>query len=235
MKRVWCFLLTHVLVIMSTTGANFRSRSIGMVVFPGFEVLDVFGPLEYWNILPLIAPTGLSVSIISHKVGPVSSIPPIRPDAIGQSILATHSFSNPPNLDILIVPGGIGTRTMINDTVLLNFIRDTYPTLEYLVTVCTGSALVAKTGLLDGKNATSNKKSFDWVMQQGPNVKWIRRARWVEDGNILTSSGVQAGMDMTNYLIGKLYSEEIAKQVSDRMEYAPHTDPTWDPFADQTK
>ncbi|KAL1922721.1 uncharacterized protein VTP21DRAFT_9097 [Calcarisporiella thermophila] len=233
MKCLRNFLLTLALVAVLSTGVH--SRSVGVIVYPGFEVLDVFGPLEYWNLLSAVNPTNLSVSVISHEVGPVSAVPPNFPSVIGQSVFATHSFNSAPNLDILMVPGGIGTWSSINDTVLLDFIKQTYPKLEYLMTVCTGSALVAKTGLLDGKMATSNKRAFDWVSQQRPNVKWVRSARWVEDGNILTSSGVQAGMDLTNYLIGKIYNETTAKLVSDFMEYVPHKDPTWDPFANTPK
>jgi transcriptional regulator GlxA family with amidase domain len=98
--------------------------------------------------------------------------------------------------------------------------------------VCTGAALLARAGLLDGRRATSNKLSFKWVTEQGPAVEWIlRQARWVEDGKFATSSGVSAGIDMTLALIAKLAGAESAERIAIRMEYEWHRDPSWDPFA----
>jgi transcriptional regulator GlxA family with amidase domain len=102
---------------------------------------------------------------------------------------------------------------------------------ETVSSVCTGAALLARAGLLDGRRATSNKRSFKWVTEQGPAVEWIRQARWVEGGKFATSSGVSAGIDMTLSLIAKLAGAENAEQIAIRMEYEWHRDPAWDPFA----
>jgi transcriptional regulator GlxA family with amidase domain len=102
---------------------------------------------------------------------------------------------------------------------------------EIVTSVCTGAALLARAGLLDGHRATTNKLSFKWVTEQGLAVEWIRQARWVEDGKFATSSGVSAGIDMTLALIAKLAGVETAEQVAIRMEYEWHRDPQWDPFA----
>jgi transcriptional regulator GlxA family with amidase domain len=98
-------------------------------------------------------------------------------------------------------------------------------------TVCTGSALLARTGLLDGRPATSNKLAWDWVVQQGPRVRWQRRARWVDDGNVLTSSGVSAGIDMALSLVERLNGREMAITSARNMEYVWNLDPANDPFA----
>jgi transcriptional regulator GlxA family with amidase domain len=98
-------------------------------------------------------------------------------------------------------------------------------------TVCTGSALLARTGLLDGRPATSNKIAWDWGVQQGPRVKWMRQARWVDDGNIVTSSGVSAGIDMALGLIARLHGRDMALASARYMEYRWHEDAADDPFA----
>src|SRR5207249_9919974 len=98
-------------------------------------------------------------------------------------------------------------------------------------TVCTGSALLARTGLLDDRPATSNKLAWNWVLQQGPRVQWIRQARWVDDGTIITSSGVSAGIDMTLGLTARLNGRELALASARFMEYRWHEDAGDDPFA----
>lgn len=98
-------------------------------------------------------------------------------------------------MDILLVPGGLGIRGQedAGDTSVQDFVRARYPSLQYLLSVCTGAIALAKSGLLDGRKATSNKAVWNWAVQAGPNVHWQPSARWVEDGNIWTSSGVSAG------------------------------------------
>jgi len=98
-------------------------------------------------------------------------------------------------------------------------------------TVCTGSALLARTGLMDGRPATSNKIAWDWVLKQGPRVLWKRKARWVDDGDLVTSSGVSAGIDMTLALIARLHGRDMAVSAARNMEYVWHESPEDDPFA----
>jgi transcriptional regulator GlxA family with amidase domain len=102
---------------------------------------------------------------------------------------------------------------------------------QVTATVCTGSALLARTGRLDGRPATSNKIAWNWVIQQGPRVHWIRQARWVDDGTIISSSGVSAGIDMTLSLIARLHSLDIARTSARNMEYRWHEEASSDPFA----
>lgn len=97
--------------------------------------------------------------------------------------------------------------------------------------MCTGSALLARAGLLDGVRATTNKIAFEWVAAQGPDVIWKKQARWVEDGKFFTSSGVSAGIDMSLALIQKLLGEKSAEQIAIWAEYEWHRDATWEPFA----
>ncbi|KDQ31674.1 hypothetical protein PLEOSDRAFT_1035376 [Pleurotus ostreatus PC15] len=203
----------------------------GVLLFPTFEALDVFGPLEALNLLSLTVP--LNLSLISRTLDPVSTKPRAMttPSNFSESILPTHTFSNPPpDLEVLLVPGGLGTRAP-DLQAEVGFIRDTYPQLKYLITVCTGAWLAANAGVLDGRNATTNKKA--WAGRPVNNsVNWITHARWVVDDNIWTSSGVSAGIDATLAFVEEIYGEELATDVANSMEYERHTNATWDPFAE---
>lgn len=150
--------------------------------------------------------------------------------------MPTHTFTKPPeDLEVLLVPGGFGTRDEQEMGAVRPFIKDCYPKLRYLLTVCTGSAVVARTGILDGKKATSNKKSWARATAQGPNVEWVPKARWVVDGNIWTSSGITAGMDLIYAFVGQVYSQEVAEDIANASEYERHLDPSDDPFAEVWK
>jgi transcriptional regulator GlxA family with amidase domain len=137
-------------------------------------------------------------------------------------------------LDVLIVPGGFGTRADISVLgPVIEFIKTTYPSLQYLFTICTGSWLAARAGVLDGKRATSNKRSWAGTKVLGDGkIEWVAHARWVVDGNCWTTSGISAGIDGMLALIQEVYGEESAQDIANNMEYEWHKDPTWDPFAD---
>ncbi len=198
------------------------SRTVAALLFGGFELLDVFGPLEAWGILGRQG--ACRVVTVAERAGPVAS-------AQGPSAVADYDLAESPRVDVLLVPGGIGTRREATNAPLLAWLRDRASEAELITSVCTGAALLARAGLLDGRRATTNKLSFAWVVGQGPRVEWVKEARWVEDGNVFTSSGVSAGIDMTLAAIARTAGAEAAEQVATRMEYAWHRDSTWDPFA----
>ncbi|RDW68952.1 DJ-1/PfpI family protein [Aspergillus mulundensis] len=207
----------------------------GMLLFPTFEILDVFGPLE---VLSWVARRheNLQLYLLSTTLDPVSTKPQsaaMNPfnSSFFPTINPTHTFADNPELDVLIVPGGLGTRAPNMDAEL-NYIKNTYPNLRYLITVCTGSTLVAKTGILDGRRATTNKASWDSVIRNGPNTTWVREARWVVDGNIWSSSGISAGIDATLAFVEMWYGKENATTIAEFMEYEWHDDSSRDPFAD---
>ncbi|KAK0232819.1 class I glutamine amidotransferase-like protein [Armillaria fumosa] len=203
----------------------------GIVVFPAFQALDVFGPLDALNMLSLAFP--LNLSIIAATLDPVTTKPltNLVNSDFSESIVPTHTFDSPPeSLDVLIVPGGLGTWAP-NLNATIDYIAATYPTLQYLITVCTGATLAARAGVLDGKNATTNKKSWEWATSQGPKVNWISHARWVVDGNIYTTSGVSAGIDGTFAFMEAVYGDNATQNVANSMEYVRETNSSWDPFA----
>jgi len=197
-----------------------KRRTIGVILFDQFELLDVFGPLEMFGLLP----EQFDLFLTAEKGDIVSS-------AQGPASLIDYHFDNSPDFDILLLPGGRGTRREVDNPVLLGWLAAKAQTAEYVCSVCTGSALLARAGLLDGQRATTNKAAFEWVASQGERVDWRKQARWVEDGRYFTSSGVSAGMDMSLALIARILDQEIAQQVATWAEYEWHQDPAWDPFA----
>ena len=194
--------------------------SIGTLIFDGFELLDVFGPLEMFGLLP----EQFSISMVAQNKGVVTS-------AQGPQCIATESFSNTCNYNLLMVPGGMGTRTEVNNKLLLQWLVQQSQAADYICSVCTGSALLARAGILDGYRATSNKGAFDWVASQRDTVHWVAEARWVEDRNIFTSSGVSAGIDMSLAVIAKILGDKKANEVATWAEYEWHKDSELDPFA----
>ena len=115
---------------------------------------------------------------------------------------------------------------------MLDWLQNQSVGAEYVTAVCTGGALLARTDILDGRKATTNKRAYNWATSQTDKVHWIKQARWVEDGKFFTSSGVSAGLDMSLGLIARLSGEDVAEQVATWTEYEWHRDPEWDPFAE---
>ncbi len=166
---------------------------------------------------------GLKVVMIAETAGPVTS-------AQGSKTIADFGFADAPALDIVMVPGGVGTVPELLDSALLDFLRARATAAEVVMSVCTGSALLAKAGLLDGYNATSNKRYFNLARVAGPKVHWVEKARWVEDRNRITSSGVSAGIDASLAVIARIWGDATATKIAHDTEYTWHRDSTDDPF-----
>ena len=179
---------------------------INILFFEDFETLDIFGPIE---ILARIE--NIKMHYVSISGGLIKS-------RQGYEI-QTESFSTINSKGVLVIPGGQGTRTLINDKKFIAQLKELCLNAEYVLSICTGSALLAKTGLLDNHNATSNKKAFEWVKSVSSNVNWIRKARWVVDDKFYTSSGVSAGMDMALGFVSDMFGVEKAEQIADNIEY----------------
>jgi transcriptional regulator GlxA family with amidase domain len=196
------------------------SRRLGALLFPGFELLDTFGPLEMFGNMP----GAVDIVTVAERKGPVRS-------GQGPSAMADYGFDDCPPLDLLLIPGGMGTRTEVDNVALIDWLRQRASSAEVVMTVCSGTALLARAGLLDGRRATTNKMFFHEVTEQGPRVEWVREARWVEDGKYATSSGVSAGIDMALAVIAKLSGQQVSDSLAVATEYDWHRDAAWDPFA----
>ena len=193
---------------------------VGMVVFEGFELLDVFGPLEMFGGLR----DKVTILMIGEKMGNIKS-------GAGPAVTVNHTFADVPALDVLMIPGGMGTRREVNNIPFVAAFKSLAEATPHVASICTGSAVLARTGLIDGLKATTNKRAYKWATSQGEKVNWVAQARWVEDGKYFTSSGISAGTDMALALIDKLFGREIAMNVANNAEYEWNSDSHHDPFA----
>ncbi|MCB1096633.1 MAG: DJ-1/PfpI family protein [Verrucomicrobiae bacterium] len=197
-----------------------ESLTVGAVIFPGFEMLDLYGPLEMFG----LAGDGFQIRIVSESGEPVES-------SHGPRAIADDLFSDDRRYDILLVPGGRGTRNEIHNRVILEWLKKRSWDCRFVTSVCTGSVLLAVAGVLEGRKATTNKLAFDWVASFGVNIEWQRKARWVEDGKYFTASGVSAGIDMALALVDHILGPTAAEEAALRAEYQRNTDADRDPFA----
>jgi transcriptional regulator GlxA family with amidase domain len=147
------------------------------------------------------------------------SLEPVR-SAKGLRVLPDHTFSDAPALDVLVVPGGMGTRVEVDNPVLLDWIRAVAPGCTWVTSVCTGSFLLHAAGLLDDRRATTHWASIDRLRDAGhPSV--LEQVRYVRDGNVVTAAGVSAGIDMALWIVGQVYGVEHARVTQYAMEYDP--------------
>lgn len=175
---------------------------------------------------------------------PVSSA--MMPGGFGEAILPTTTFKQylsdhapandtatsvdgKPDIDVLIVPGGGGTRNDMSEEIA--FIAATFPRLKYIISICTGASLLSRAGVLEGRRATTNKRSWAWATSHGNNITWIPTARWVQDGNVWSSSGVSAGIDAMYAFVSSVYGEDVATFLSLSLEYTRELHWYEDPFA----
>ena len=190
-----------------------------IILFDGFETLDAFGPAEIIGKMP----QEYQLEYFSLQGGIVTSSQQVRVMTLP---MAEMNVSG-----ILLIPGGMGTRSLVDDTIFIDTLRQKATQAAFVLTVCTGSGLLAKTGLLDGVQATSNKLAFSWAQSVGEEVEWIRQARWVVAGRIYTSSGVSAGMDMILGFISDRHGREHAVRLAHIIEYIWNENRENDPFA----
>ena len=200
--------------------------TIGAVMYPGFEMLDMFGPLEMFAMLGTDLVQILTVAETSEPVATA-----IAQDLnSGPKVLADCTFDTADQFDVVLVPGGFGTLPQLDNDAFLAFLRQQAERAKYVCSVCTGSLLLARAGLLAGRRATTNKQLFALTAAESADVSWIEKARWVEDGPIFTSSGVSAGMDMSLALICQVFGEEAAVAAANAAEYTWQRDADEDPF-----
>ncbi len=203
---------------MAAMTAFDATRTVGVLLFDGFEPLDAFGPVEAFVIAEWPGskpgdPRPFRVVTVAERLAPVAMRGGVR-------VAPEHDLAGCPALDVLLVPGGPGTRTGYRSASLLDFIAARAAAVEVLASVCTGAALLAAAGVLSGLEATTNRRAFDWVVSVSPaDVRWDRTRRWVDAGRVVTSAGVSAGTDMALHLVERLAGGEVARVAASRMEY----------------
>lgn len=194
--------------------------TIGIVIFSGVEELDFVGPFEVFTQTAKLAARGLAVS-----PRPVTRLVARTLDVVtcagGMRVLPDESFASCPELDVLLVPGGAGTRPLAKDQEMLAFIAARAAEASWVTSVCTGSALLGAAGLLDGREATTHWAAMDFLAALAPKAKIVRDRRVVVDGNVVTSAGVSAGIDMALRLVGMIHGPAIARAAQRGMQYDP--------------
>jgi transcriptional regulator GlxA family with amidase domain len=181
---------------------------IAIVVYPGFTALDFIGPYEVLRNLP-----DAEVRFLWHQPGPIAA------DSGVLLIGATHSFDETPSPDIVLIPGGMTTMEHARDQKLLEWVRQAHETAAWTASVCSGSVILAAAGLLDGKRATSHWMALPALKTLG--AVPVSDERIVHEGNIVTSAGVSAGIDLAMWLAGQISGEGRAKTIQLAIEYDP--------------
>jgi len=194
-------------------------RTVGIAVFDDVEVLDACGPFEVFAIARPVGVTDdadrlFQPIMIAATMQTVTCIGGLR-------IVPDATFAAHPALDILIVPGGRGARLVQrHNPAILDWIVAQNGQVDILASVCTGVFLLAERGLLDGKRATTHWASIDLLRQQLPRTRVLSDVRYVDEGHILTSAGISAGIDMSLHIVARLHGPEVAAWTARRMEYA---------------
>lgn len=199
-------------------------KQVGILVFENVEVLDFCGPFEVFSVTRLNEerrreePSPFKLSLVAETTAPVVATG-------GMKVLPDYDLERCPQLDILVVPGGWGTRKEMHNARLLDWIAARAGRVETLSSVCTGALLLGKAGLLDGKRATTHWRSLDWMQELFPAVAVEKRRHFVEDGALFTSAGISAGIDMSLKVVARYCGEAVARATARHMEYPfPETD-----------
>ena len=193
-------------------------KRVGILIFPDVEVLDFCGPYEVFSVTRLDEarrreePSPFEVSLIAERADPVVATGGLR-------VIPDCTIDDCPALDILVVPGGWGTRKEIRNARILGWIAERASQVETLTSVCTGAMLLGQAGLLEGRRATTHWAALDWMRQSFPAVTVSDDMHVVEDGHIFTSAGISAGIDMALRMVARHYGEPVARETARRMEY----------------
>nr|ELR5199106.1 DJ-1/PfpI family protein [Providencia rettgeri] len=190
--------------------------SIAIILFNEFETLDVMGPVEVFGRLD-----NCKINFISPSGLPMTS---------SQGVTLETIRVDKPRYKHILIPGGQGTRPLSQDDRYIQWLMKQFEFADTVISVCTGSALIAKTHLLNGLRATTNKLAYDWVTSLNKKILWQPSARWVHDGKFYTSSGISAGIDMSLQIVNDFYGLNIATDIAIKMEYIWNQNPKHDPF-----
>ena len=190
-------------------------RTVGILLFDGVEELDAVGPWEVLSYWTRRSPEdGYQVVTLSQRGGPVVC-------AKGLTIEAAHSYDDVPDLDVLVYPGGRGTRLHVEDQVQLEWVRAQRERVPLMTSVCTGSLVYAAAGLLHGRPATTHWAALDLLVELDPTVELRPDDRFVDDGDVITAAGVSAGIDMALHMVARLAGPDRAREVRRGIQYDP--------------
>ena len=192
-----------------------HQRTVGILLFNEVEVLDFAGPFEVFSIATLLESNEkpFIVKTISENGELVTA-------RNGLKVKPDYSFANHPSFDIVIIPGGFGAEQIeINNSSVIEWIKNQQSRVEFMTSICTGALLLAKAGILDGKKATTHWMDIDRLEQEFPNISVQRGVKFVDEDSIITSGGISAGINMSFHLISRLHGKDVAIKTAKRMEY----------------
>ncbi len=191
------------------------ARIVLLMLFDDVDTLDFSGPLEVFSITGQRAtgPVPFSVTTVAER-----QLPPVTTRS-GLRITPYYTYANAPQADILIVPGGLGARHERHNPVTVNFIRQQARGAELVFSVCTGALLLGAAGLLDGLRATTHHRALDELAETAPGCSIVRDARYVDNGQIITSAGITAGIDTALYVVSRLINRDTALETARHLEY----------------
>jgi transcriptional regulator GlxA family with amidase domain len=190
------------------------TKTIGIVLFKDFEDLDAIGPKEALTMMAKGSGGEWQVVLVSEDGEPAESY-------LNTRYIVDYSYDNCPPLDVILVPGGLGTRAEMANPKHIEFVQKQGASAEYVTSVCTGALVLHKAGFLEGRRATTHWGALTELQNLGGNTTVVNDERWVHDGNVITAAGVSAGIDMALYLISLLKDPATAKRVQQMMEYYP--------------
>ena len=185
----------------------------GILLFEGFEELDAVGPWEVFSMARMAGHEADRVVLIAERAGPVRA-------AKGMRVIPDHAFADAPALDVLLVPGGQGTRSEAANAALLEWLRKAAEPCTWVTSVCTGSLLLHAAGLARGRRVTTHWGYAAQLRERG-DVEVLENVRYVRDGNLVTAAGVSAGIDMALWLVGQIHGVAHARLTQKLMEYDP--------------
>lgn len=189
------------------------ARNLAILLFDDVEVLDFCGPFEVFSVAcRFVEPVPFRVVTVAENLAPVIA-------RNGLSVNPNHLFGDCPQPDVLVVPGGKGTRTQMHNPVLIDWIRETSEKSELVLSVCTGALLLAKAGLLAGLEVTTHHVAIEELRQLAPDSIVHSDRRFVDNGRVICSAGIAAGIDMSLHVVARLLGREVAQRTSQQMEY----------------
>lgn len=193
-------------------------KRIGIVIFDHVEVLDFCAPFEVFSVTRLDENSRASESSPFEVVLVAPSLNAVVCTG-GMKVVPDYCFANCPELDVLIIAGGVGTRREMNNPAMLDFVAQHTGEVEILASVCTGALILGKSGLLDGLTATTHWRALALLQETCPAIQVIDDLHVVDHGKIMTSAGISAGIEMALYIVARLCNEDIARNTAQYMEY----------------
>lgn len=189
------------------------TRNVAVLIYDNVELMDFCGPYDIFSIAnKMSSEKHFNIYTVSENAGPIMT-------QNGLSVNSEYSINNCPKTDILIVPGGQGSRKEMKNDNLLNWIKNIYLETELILSVCTGALILANCKLLNGMYAATHHNAVELLKECAPEAKIVSDKRFVDNGKIILSAGVSSGIDMSLYVVGKLLGEALVLKIKENMEY----------------